>query len=189
MSCARIKERHATLKIVQAAEVVVSPEENCFQAKQTTLPFLFLLHASAGRFGQLLFVLACLFERLIDAEAGRLLARRELFKRLEEFTYQGLGGNKHKHSVRRPFAIEDCRVNVSALERIAANVEELREAQPNERLLPDAHSRRPLLHEVDLPLINAQRQQIAIVAPVHETLARILFDLTFQERQQVVTVN
>ena len=46
-----------------------------------------------------------------------------------------------------------------------------------------------LLDERDLPVFEAQRKEIAVVTPVEEPFARILLDLAFEERQQVVAVD
>ena len=45
-----------------------------------------------------------------------------------------------------------------------------------------------LLLEGDLPLVDAQGDQLAIVAPVEEFLARRFLHVTFEERHEVVAV-
>src|SRR6185369_8806390 len=134
----------------------------------------------------MLLILPRLIERLVDAEARRLLARRELLEGLEEHADQSLGRHEEEHAVGSPLLVEHGRVFAGPLERVTPQVEERRETQPNERLLPDSEAVRALLHEVDLPVLVAQRHQVAVVAPVEEALAGIVSYLPLQERQQVV---
>src|SRR5262249_36304882 len=47
----------------------------------------------------------------------------------------------------------------------------------------------PLLDESGLPILDTYGHQVAIVAPVQESFAWILLHLSFEERQQIVTVN
>ena len=98
--------------------------------------------------------------------------------------------HEQERAVGHPLVVEHGRVLVAALERIAAQVVELRDAQRDERLLPDAQARGALLHERGPSSCSyAQRHQVAVVAPVEEALARILLHLALQERQQVVAVD
>ena len=77
---------------------------------------------------------------------------------------------------------------VGALERVAAQGEQLGQAQLDERLLPDLEAMGALLQEVQLPLVVAQGREPAAVGPVEELLARRLGGLALEERQQVVAV-
>ena len=82
------------------------------------------------------------------------------------------------------------RGDVGALERVGAQVEELRHAQRDERLGPDLQRPlHPLLHEDDLPVVEPQREHVAVVGEVDEPLPRALVDLAGQVRQQVVAVD
>jgi hypothetical protein len=76
-----------------------------------------------------------------------------------------------------------------SLKRIIPQVEYIRGTQRHNRLPPDVEPMGALLHEMDLPVPHSQRQQVAVVAPVEESLARILFDLSFREWEQVVPVD
>ena len=57
-----------------------------------------------------------------------------------------------------------------------------------QRLAPDVESLAALLGEHDLVLLDAQRHQVAVVAPVDEALARRLLLLAREERHEVVAV-
>src|SRR5262245_21378474 len=128
-------------------------------------------------------------QRLVDAEARRRLARRELLEGLEEFPDDGLRGHEQKCAVSRPFCAEYVGVLGDAFKGVAAKVVDLRYAQRYERILPNAKTMRTLLHERRLPIPDAQRHQIAVVTPVEESFTRVLLDLPFEERQQVVAVD
>ena len=59
------------------------------------------------------------------------------------------------------------RGHVGALERVGAQVEQLRDAQRHERLRPDPQRPlRPLLHEDDLPVVEPEREHVAVVGEV-----------------------
>ena len=70
-----------------------------------------------------------------------------------------------------PFLVEEVAF-IAALERVGAQVEELRDAHHRERFTPHAHPFVALLGEHHLPPANPQRQEVAVVAPVDETLTR-----------------
>src|SRR5439155_4589195 len=125
---------------------------------------LLLLHAAAAGDLELFLVRARLVQRLIDAEARRLLTRRELLEGLEELSDERLRRDKQEHAVSGPLTVEQGSVFVASLERIAAQVVDFREAQRNERLLPDGHPMGALLQERGLPLRIPQRHQVAVVA-------------------------
>src|SRR5215472_278078 len=147
-----------------------------------------LLHSPSYGLGHVSLLLTGFFECLIDAEAGRLLARRELLEGLEVLGHDGLGRHQEEGAIGHPLVIEESCVEVGAFERIAAHVEDLWHPQADKRFLPDTQTLGTLLQKMNLPLIDAQRHQVAVVAPVHEPPARIRFHFPFQERQQVVTV-
>ncbi len=82
------------------------------------------------------------------------------------------------------------RGRVRPLERIGAQVEELRHAQRDERLRPQLEgSARPLLHEDELPVVEPQRDEIAVVREVDEALARADVLLPGEVREQVEAVD
>ena len=82
------------------------------------------------------------------------------------------------------------RRDVGALERIRPQVEELRDPQRDERLGPDLQrALDALLHEHDLPVVEAEREHVAVVGEVDEPLPRALVHLAGEVGQQVVAVD
>src|SRR4029453_9478773 len=82
------------------------------------------------------------------------------------------------------------RRRVGALERIRAEVVELRHPQRDERLRPQLERPlRPLLHEDELPVVEAQRDEVAVVAEVDEALWRAPILLAREVRDQVVSAD
>ena len=70
------------------------------------------------------------------------------------------------------------RRDVGALERVGAEVEQLRDPHRHERLSPDLEgARNALLHEHDLPVVEAKREQVAVVGEIHHPLSRTPLDL------------
>ena len=82
-----------------------------------------------------------LLDHLVDREARRLLPRRELLERLEELRRDRVAASDDVGVVEDPVVVR-VRGHVGALERVGAQVEELRDAQRHERLGPDPQ--RPL---------------------------------------------
>lgn len=74
------------------------------------------------------------------------------------------------------------------LEWIRAKVEDSRDAQKDKRFAPDLETVCPLLSEYDLIIVVAQIQQISGVGEVEKLSARRLFSLTFEVRQEVVSI-
>ena len=73
---------------------------------------------------------------------------------------------------------------------VRREVEELRHAQRHERLRPQLQgSARPLLHEDELPVVEPQRDEIAVVREVDEALARADVLLSDQVQEQVEAVD
>ena len=67
------------------------------------------------------------------------------------------------------------RGDVGPLVGVGAQVEELGHPQRDERLGPDLQrALDALLHEDDLPVVEPQRDQVAVVVEVDEALARAL---------------
>jgi hypothetical protein len=59
----------------------------------------------------------------------------------------------------------------------------------HERLGPQRHRLRPLLHEDQLPILEPERDQLAIVVDVEVLLAGAVFDLAAQVPAHVVAVD
>ena len=95
---------------------------------------LTLLHADPGTRGHRRLLLPGLLERLVDAEAGRPLPRRELLKRREELPDDGLGGHEQERPIGLPLVVEHRTVLITALERIGPEVVQLRASQRDGRL-------------------------------------------------------
>src|SRR5262245_26548494 len=111
---------------------------------------------------------SCFFQSIVNAEAARSLAWWELLESLEEFAHKSLGRYQQEHAVGRPLLVKHRRVFVAPLEWVAPQIEEFREAQGDEGLLPDTHSLGALFHEMELPVLVPHRHQVAVVAPVKE---------------------
>jgi len=110
---------------------------------------------------------------LIQAEAGRLLPWREL-KVARNSPTKSLRGHQQEDVAEHPVA-EGVRGLLCALVRVHAQIEDVRRAQPDERLLPNLQrALDTLLHEQHLPVVVAQRRDVAVVGEVDETLAQAL---------------
>src|SRR6185503_7820724 len=144
---------------------------------------------TAGPSSQCFLILLRLLERLVNAEARRLLPRWKLLESFEELPDNGLCRHEEKRAVRQPFPVEHVSVFARSLKWISPEVEHERSTQGHHRLSPDVHSVDSLFQEMDLPIFHPQSHQVPIVAPVKETLARVFLHITFQERQQVVAIN
>src|SRR5215475_9444176 len=57
------------------------------------------------------------------------------------------------------------------LERIGAQIKQLRQAKRDQRVLPHIETDRALLQEQDLPAVNAQGGKVAVIGPVEKLLA------------------
>src|SRR6185436_16731001 len=75
----------------------------------------------------------------------------------------------------------------SRLERIGTEVEQLRETQRDERILPYGEAFAALLLEHDFPVVVTQPHQRAVIVPVEELLAWVL-SLARQSIGDVVAV-
>src|SRR5260370_42297241 len=128
------------------------------------------------------------FKRIVNAEARRLLPLRERLKRLEVLANDCLCGYQDERAIGPPLVVKHGCVVVRALEGVAAHVEYLGRSQPDKTFPPDTQTHSPLLQEMNLPLINAQRHQVAVVAPVQKSPARVLFHFSLEERQQVIAI-
>src|SRR5262245_35351860 len=120
---------------------------------------------------------------LIDAEARRLLPRREFLEALEPLLNDRLRGVLVRDVLDEPVIVFEA--ILSALERIGPKVEHLGDAQDRQWLTPDVESRRALFGEHDLELMDAKRHQVAVIAPVEEALTRRCLFLAGEERLKV----
>src|SRR5260370_27109479 len=75
-----------------------------------------LLHASAYGLGHIRLLPAGFFKRIVDAEARRLLPRRELLKRLEVLANDCLCRYQEERAIGRPLVVKHGCVVVRALE-------------------------------------------------------------------------
>src|SRR5262249_50480127 len=134
--------------------------------------------------------LACareLLHDLVDAEARGPLARWKLLEARDPFRHKALGGHEEKDPPSQPVVVVDG-VVVRPLERIAPEVEELRDAQIDHGLRPDLEALSALLLEDSLPVLVAKRHEVAVVTPVEHLLSGRLLDLALEQWQEVVAV-
>jgi hypothetical protein len=115
-----------------------------------------------------------LLDHIVDVELGRLLTHRELREGLVEVSDNSLGRHEQVNSLDQP-AVVVVRVRVGALERIGSQVEYFGDPQCHERFNPDHHLPGLLLGEDDLPLLITHADQLAVVTPIKELLARSFF--------------
>src|SRR5262247_4275080 len=115
-----------------------------------------------------------LLQHLVNGEARRLLPRRELLERGQELANYLLRRHEQENVIHHPIPV-GVRGDFGPLVWLGAQVEELRETERNERLLPDAQgASRALLHEHEFPVVVAQSSQVPVVGEVKELLARAL---------------
>jgi hypothetical protein len=125
---------------------------------------------------------------LIQAEARGLLARRELLEGGQEVADVGLGRHQQVGPVEQPVVV-GVGGDLSALVGVAAQVEDERHAQRHEGLGPGAEGAGGLLLQEDqLPVVVAQRGEVAVVGEVEDLVARALVGLAGEQRQDVVAV-
>ena len=110
-------------------------------------------------------------QRLIDAEAAGLLAGREFLEGAKEFANVLLRRDQDKQVLNTPALVVHAFM-VRGLEGIASKVEQLRQPQRDEGLLPDIEAMRALFSEDDLPLVIAEAHERAVVVEVEELVAR-----------------
>src|SRR5215472_9988945 len=93
-------------------------------------------------------------QNVVEIEAARLLPRRVFFERGQELRHEGLGRYEQKHAIDSPVRIIDPIV-VGLLEGIAPQVEELGNAQGDERVLPHVKGMAPLFGKDHFPAVVA----------------------------------
>src|SRR5262245_4106097 len=97
-----------------------------------------------------------LLQHLVNGEARCLLTRRVFFECGQELANDLLRWHEQENVVHHPIPV-GVRGDFGPLVGVGAQVEELREAERYERLLPDAQSAsRALLHEHEFPVVVAQ---------------------------------
>ena len=101
----------------------------------------------------------------------KLLAGRKLLEGGEEPANVLLSRHEQEEAFHAP-TFDVHALVVGGLEWIRAEIEDLREAQGHEGLLPDLEALPPLLGEDDLPLIIPKADQRAVVIGVEELVAR-----------------
>ncbi len=130
-----------------------------------------------------------LFQHLIDAEAGRLHARWEFLESFQELPDQKLRRIGQVDAVNQPIPV-GVRGNVRSFEWVSTQVEHLGYAQEDKRFCPDQDcALDTLLGKDKLPIVIAQPHQIAIIGEVDDALARSLFHLAGEVRQEILPVN
>src|SRR5207302_2276344 len=123
-----------------------------------------------------------LLKDFIHIEGGRLLALRILFERREELAHVSLRGHQRENVIDEP-VIVGVRGDVRPFVWVRPKIENLGDAQGDERLRPDAKcSRNPLLHEDELPVVVPQTGQLLVVVDVEERLSGTLVGLSSQVR-------
>src|SRR5439155_8788927 len=128
-----------------------------------------------------------LLQHAVEGKASGLLARRELLEGRKPLPDIRGRRNEQEGSVRTPPWIINAFV-VGTLERVAPQVEDLGDAECHERLLPDIEAMRALLREHELPVVVAQGNYAAVVAPVEEFMPRRLLGFAFEIWDQVIAV-
>src|SRR5215470_2530637 len=87
---------------------------------------------------------------LVEREAAGLLPRRKLDVGLQVLGDEGLRWDEQERSFDTPFVVV-AGVELSLLEGIGAQVEDFRQSQRDQWILPDVEAFGPLLHEQELP--------------------------------------
>src|SRR6185369_4048535 len=115
-----------------------------------------IIELTTGRsLGQRLLIFRRFLQRLVDAEARRLLSWRKFFERREKFRNYCLSWDKQKRPIGFPLRIENIRVLGGPFKRVRPQVVEIRDPFCHERLFPHLESLGALLHESTLPVTNA----------------------------------
>ena len=97
-----------------------------------------------------------LLHDLVDREARRGLAWREVLERRKKLRNEGLRGDEHKHPLGPPALIPHRIDFIRMLERVGTQIEQLRKPQEGEGIRPDVKPMRPLFREHDLVFLVAQ---------------------------------
>ena len=92
-------------------------------------------------------------------------------------------GNVINHPIKVSVGVE-----IGALERVAAQVEDQREPQLHQRLRPGHHTDRALHGQVELIVADPDRHDFAVVAEVHDGVSRALLRRAGHVGNHVVAV-
>src|SRR5262245_7604729 len=121
-----------------------------------------------------------------EIEAGRLLPGWELLEGGYPLRHHCLRWHHGEHPVRHPFAIKDA--VIATFKGICAKVVEVRKSQIREFLLPHCEPFSVLFFKNNFPVLDTNRHQVAVVAPIKKSLARRFFGLALEERDEVVPI-
>src|SRR5688572_12217053 len=102
---------------------------------------------------------------LVEGKAARLLPRRELHVRLQMTGHKRLCRDKHESVLYAPPVVVAGHV-LGDLERIGAQVDQLRETKRDQRILPHGETLGPLLHEQELPAVIAKSREVPVISPI-----------------------
>ena len=122
----------------------------------------------------------------VEVEARRLLPNGKFLEALQPLCGQGLHRHLDESTIDHPFVIEDGLV--APLERVGAQVEELRQAQFGELSGPYADALVVLLKEDTFPIVDTDRNKLTIIVPVDELLARRFLRFALEERDEIKAV-
>ena len=108
----------------------------------------------------------CLFQfrqHLVEVEARGLLPHREFREALQPLRGERLHRHLDEGAFDHPSVIKNG--VVAAFERIGAQVEQLRQAQVRKLTRPDADALVILLKEDAFPLVDPDRNELAVIVP------------------------
>lgn len=120
--------------------------------------------------------------------ALRALPWREFHHGLHVLGDERARGGQHEDTIRPPLTVVDG-ADLRILVGVGPQVNKHREPQLYDWLLPRRQSLGALHSEMDFPVAVAERHQVALVAPVEETGARILLRLALQKREEIESVD
>src|SRR5262249_6151863 len=128
-----------------------------------------------------------LLHHLVKVEARPLLADRELLEALEPLRHHPLRGHDDESARGEIAPVIRSRIG-TPLEGCGPEIDAVGNAEASEALPPYVETRMVLLDETDLPLVDAHREQVTVVAPVEELVPRRFFHLAPEEGYEVVAV-
>jgi hypothetical protein len=122
----------------------------------------------------------------IEIEARGLLTNRELLEALEPLRRQGLHGYLDKGAIGHPLVVFNR--FIAPLKRIGTQIEELGHPKVGELTLPDVDPFVGLLQEHALPFVDADCDQLTVVIPIDEILARRLLHVALEKGDEIEAV-
>ncbi len=102
---------------------------------------------------------------LVQAKGRGLLARWEFLKGLQPLPHERLSGHHQVYAVRSPTLVVDPFL-IGSLEGVGLQVEQFRKTQRNHWILPNIQAVCTLLHAYELPLVEPQSREVAIISAV-----------------------